>query len=308
VTAAHTRTLVDRMEALIHQDVGRNADALFAASRGGLWSAVSALAASPQPRIGLLTGFYVPLGTPPAAETDGPAGAALIALGLTRAGLSCRLLTDDLCRSACEAALRGAGVADVPVDSVAVDEPVGRATATWREARIDWALAIERCGRGAGGPPRNMRGQDISPYAAPLDDLFTAGPWQTIAIGDGGNEIGMGALPRDVIAGSVAYGEIIACATPADHLIAAGVSHWGAYGVLAGLALLRPDWRNALLSCLDPRIEHGIVHTMLAEGPAVDGVTLRQTATIDSLDLAAHYRKAEAIRAIAASFVPPDRP
>ncbi len=41
-----------------------------------------------------------------------------------------------------------------------------------------------------------MRGTDISAYAAPLDRLFSAGPWRTIAIGDGGNEIGMGGVPR----------------------------------------------------------------------------------------------------------------
>ena len=33
-------------------------------------------------RVGLITGFFVPLGSPPAAETDGPVGAALLARGL----------------------------------------------------------------------------------------------------------------------------------------------------------------------------------------------------------------------------------
>ena len=34
--------------------------------------------------VGIITGFYVPLGTPPAAETDGPVGAAMLAGALTR--------------------------------------------------------------------------------------------------------------------------------------------------------------------------------------------------------------------------------
>jgi len=67
-----------------------------------------------------------------------------------------------------------------------------------------------------------MRGLDISSYTAPLDELFTAGPWETIAIGDGGNEIGMGSLPRELIAQHVDHGETIACVTPARHLIVAG--------------------------------------------------------------------------------------
>jgi hypothetical protein len=299
VHQATPRALVDAIEAQIHQDVGRRIGPLFAASKGGLWGAVAALAAAPSPHVGLLTGFYVPLATPPAAETDGPAAAALLALGFTRVGLSCRLLTDDPCRSACRVALRAAGLDEVPIDSVAVDAPLDAATARWRSAGIDWAIAVERCGRSAGGPPRNMRGEDISRYAAPLDDVFAAGPWRTIAIGDGGNEIGMGALPRRVIAAAVDYGELIACATPADHLITAGVSHWGAYALLAGLAVLRPDWRATLLDCLDPAMERRILEAVVREGPAVDGVTLRQAPTVDSLDCATHSRKAEAIRLIA---------
>ena len=72
---------VDRIEALIHQEVGRNIDGLFAAARGGLWQAAASLAQATS--VAIITGFYVPLGTPPAAETDGPVGAALLANALT---------------------------------------------------------------------------------------------------------------------------------------------------------------------------------------------------------------------------------
>jgi hypothetical protein len=197
------------------------------------------------------------------------------------------------------AALSGAGVPDVPVDEVAIDAPLGPAIAAWREHGVDWAIAIERCGRSAGGPQRNMRGQDIGGHAAPLDELFVAGPWRTIAIGDGGNELGMGALPADLIARTVAHGEIIACTTPADHLVTAGVSHWGAYALLAALALLRPDWRPAMLASLAPELDAAVLRALVFQGPAVDGVTLRQAMTIDSLDLAAHQAKQAAIRRLA---------
>ena len=95
--------------------------------------------------------------------------------------------------------------------------------------------------------PRNMRGEDVSPWSAPLDRLFTAGPWRTIAIGDGGNEVGMGALPAGLVAREVPLGSTIACVTPAEFLITAGVSHWGAYGLIAGLAVREPAWRQTLL-------------------------------------------------------------
>jgi hypothetical protein len=300
------RARIDAIEALIHQDVGRNIAPLFAASRGGLWQAAVALAAARAPRIGLLTGFYVPLGAPPAAETDGPAGAALLARFLSGIGVMCRLLTDAPCASACAAALAGAGLGatpfdSVPIDSVAVGAPLGGTTAAWRGHAIDWIIAIERCGRSAGGPPRNMRGQDISPHAAPLDEVFSAGPWRTIGIGDGGNELGMGSLPAGLIEAHVAHGATIACVTPATHLIMAGVSHWGAYALIAALGVLRPDWRAAMLDCLDPLIDRMILEALVFRGPAVDGVSLRQALTIDSLGLATHQRKLAEIRAIAVS-------
>lgn len=293
------QTRIDRVEALIHQDVGRNIGPLLAAAKGGLWRAAAALAAEPAPRIGLLTGFFVPLGTPPAAETDGPAGTALLAAALTRAGVVCRVLTDAPCADGCAAALRGAGIAGVSLDVVAIGEPLTDAIAAWREADIGFAIAVERCGRSAGGPPRNMRGIDLSAHTAPLDELFLAGRWRTIAIGDGGNEIGLGALPRGLVARHVEYGELIACVTPAEYLVMAGVSHWGCYALIAALAVLREDWRAAMLSCLDPALDAAILETMVFDGPAVDGVSQRQTLSIDAIDMATHHAKLNAIRELA---------
>lgn len=298
---ADPRSLVDRIERVIQTEVGRNIGALCAAACGGLWGAATALASAEPRRIGLITGFYVPSGSPPAAETDGPVGAALLASGLAAIGISCRLATDEPCRRACEVALAAAGMAEAPVDVVAIGGPLSPLVETWRAAGITHAISIERCGRSADGTPRNMRGQDISAHTAPLDDLFAAGPWDTIAVGDGGNEIGMGALPHGLIAQHVAHGELIACITPARHLIVAGVSHWGAYGLLGALACLRPDWHRSLVECLDERLDRRVLETMLVDGPAVDGVSRVQAATIDDLDLAVHHQKLRTIRALVES-------
>jgi len=253
--------LIDAIEAAIHQDVGRNIGALFAAARGGLRGAVAALADcgdfGGSGTVGLITGFYVPGGDPPAAETDGPVAVALLVHALRRIGMSCRVCTDEPCAAACRAAL--SGLADVPVDVVPL-------------------------------------GDDISFYVTLLDDLFLAGPWDTIAIGDGGNEIGMGALPASVIHTHIAHGSAIACVTPARYLIVAGVSHWGAYALIGGLAVARADWLGTLLACLDPALDQAILEATVRDGPAVDGVTRRQTLTIDSLDSTTHHAVLEAIR------------
>jgi len=291
----HPHVAVDDIERAIQVDVGRHITALFEAASGGLMTAASVLAAAPAAKVGLITGFYVPLGSPPAAETDGPIGAALLAKGFAEVGVPCRLATDNLCRSACAAALAGAGAAAVPVDVV---REIAAAVATWRGAGITHAVSIERCGRSADGAPRNMRGLDISAYTAPLDELFTAGPWETIAIGDGGNEIGMGSLSRELIAQHVDQGETIACITPARHLIVAGVSNWGAYGLLGALAALRPDWRDRLLACLDERLDAAVLEAAVNDGPAVDGVSRLRTMTVDNLEMAIHHSKLREIRAL----------
>src|SRR6516165_11973865 len=292
---ADLRSLIDRIERIVQIDVGRNVVALFEAAGGGLWGAASALAMAPAARVGLITGFYVPQGSPPAAETDGPVGAALLAKGLGEVGVSCRIATDTLCRSACAAAVRGAGLPSLAVDANDVADVIE----TWRRSEITHVISIERCGRSSDGAPRNMGGLDISSYTAPLDELFAAGPWETIAVGDGGNEIGMGYLPRQLIAQHVEHGETIACVTPARHLIVAGVLNWGAYGLLAALAILREDWRQQMLGCLDETLDKAVLEATVVRGPAVDGVSRLRAMTVDNLALAIHHKKLREIRALA---------
>lgn len=290
---------VNRIERVVQTDVGRNIGALCAAARGGLWNAAAALATAQPCRVGLITGFFVPSGSPPAAETDGPVGAALLARGLGEIGIPCRLATDEPCRHACAVALAAAGAAKVPVDAVAIGASLKAMIETWRAAGVTHAVSIERCGRSGDGTPRNMRGQDISAFTAPLDELFAAGPWDTIAVGDGGNEIGMGAMPRALIARHVEHGDTIACVTPAHHLIVAGVSHWGGYALIGALAVIRQDWRDRLLQCLDDVLDRQVLEAMLRDGPAVDGVSRLQAPTIDNFDLGFHHEKLRVIRALA---------
>ena len=290
------RALVDQVEALVQEEVGRNISHLCAAARGGLWAMASSIAAAEAPVIGVITGFFVPRAVPPAAETDGPIGAALLLRALAAAGVRVRLATDAPCRDTCAAALVGAGIGDIPMDVVTLGVPLDGLVAAWSAAGVTHALSIERCGLAADGRPRNLRGVDIGEFTAPLDHLFLGGSWARLAIGDGGNEIGMGALPRALIAQDVAHGESIACATAAEHLVVAGVSNWGAWGLAAALAVLRPEWRGPMLEALDPARDRAIIEHAVAHGPAVDGVTALAELTVDSLDMSRHHAKLVAIR------------
>jgi len=286
---------VHRIEALIQQEVGRNIAGLFQAARGGLWGAASALASAPRLSVGLITGFYVPLGAPAAAETDGPVGVAMLAAALRQVGALCRVATDEPCRATCAAAMQGI---DVPMDVVPLGGAIETTIAQWCGFGVTHAVAIERCGRSVDGAPRNMRGEDISAFTQPLDGLFLAPWWRKIAIGDGGNEIGMGSLPASLIGADVAHGGAIACATPAEHLIVAGVSNWGAYALIGALAVLRQDWRDSLIDCLNPERDAAILRACVYDGPAVDGVTRQRTLTVDSLPTEVHREKLQAIRAV----------
>lgn len=269
------------------RDVGRKTADLIVASAGGLGDAARALTAARS--VGLITGFFVPRDGVAAPETDGPVGTALLACALAACGLPVRIAVDTPCADAVRVAVAEAG-GGVAVDEVGVVDPQGiaRVAAAWREAGVSHAVAIERCGRSADGRPRNMRGVDVSAWTAPLDDLFLGGDWTKIAVGDGGNEIGMGRLPAGLIARSVPNGEQIACVTPCDHLVVAGVSNWGAYGLLAVLAVQQAAWSGTLHKFLTAERDLAVTRAIVDKAGAVDGVTARREPTVDGFTAEIH--------------------
>ncbi len=275
---------VARLEELCARDPGERGIAPLARhARGGLLAAARSIAAHPRPHVAILTGFYVARADPPAAETDGPVGAAQLAAALARAGVPARLVTDTLCRGAVAAAARAAGVGQLPIDVPAAGAPavIG---ALWRSAEppVSHVVAVERAGPAADGTCRNMRGDDITALTAPLHELFTAERVR-VGIGDGGNELGMGSLPRQLVAASVPGGGRIACVVPCDHLLVCGASNWGTFALAAALALCAPRWRPAILSRLTVEDERRILEATVADGPAVDGVLGRQEASVDGI-------------------------
>src|SRR5688500_10737735 len=266
------------IEELVCRDVGRKTAELIGASAGELAAAARSLGKAT--RVGLITGFFVPRGEVAAPETDGPVGTALLAAALAACGVPASVAVDTPCAAAVRAAVDSAG-GGVAVDEVGVDEGLDRLIGDWRRTGVSHAVAIERCGRSADGRPRNMRGVDVSPWTAPLDDLFLAGPWIRLAVGDGGNEIGMGKLPPGLIARTVPNGEKIACVTSCDRLVVAGVSNWGAYGLMAALAVARPDWAAKIATFLTAERDLAVTRATVDKAGAVDGVTAQREATVD---------------------------
>jgi hypothetical protein len=286
------------IEAVVCRDVGRKTQALIDASRGELGEAAVALGDARS--VGLITGFYVPRGDTPAAETDGPAGTALLAAALAACGVPARIAVDEPCAAAVRAAVDAAG-GGVSVDVVGIEDRAGiaRVAESWKAAGVSHAVAIERCGPSPDGKPRNMRGVDVSPWTAPLDELFMAHDWVRIGVGDGGNEIGMGRLPPGLIARTVPNGAQIACVTGCDHLVVAGVSNWGALGLVVALAVLRPDWAPTLGRFVTAERDAAVTRATVEKAGAIDGVTARREATVDGFGPEVHAALIEDLRRIA---------
>lgn len=286
--------VLDQIREVIQRDVNNRGlardphDNLFTHCRDDFANACRSIAKTPQPAVAIVTGFFIPHAQPPCGETDGPLGALFLARAWQPLGIKVALITDDYCRRALEIGLQACGLFDsVPVNPL----PDSRINVVlrpwpWQSFSTPHLLALERVGPGRDGRCRNMHGRDVTEEMASADWLFEYASrltprLTTIGIGDGGNEIGMGKIPPEVIARNIANGERIACRVPTDHLIVAGVSNWGAYALAAGVAVLRGQRLPA--SLFDVERERELLRIMVEQGPLVDGVTAQQTVSVDGL-------------------------
>jgi hypothetical protein len=319
---------IDALERTCAQDLAsppRGIAPLFEKVRGSLLNGARSLSAEKNPSVAIITGFWImkkvmenPDGTTQslgnASETDGPVGTAHLAAGLARAGIPVRVVTDEVNESAVRAALAEAthGLdstipfevvpwtlpdASIPLDNTLV-ENTARATSCiasmvkrWKSDRVTHVIALERVGPArSDGRPHTMGGLDISAYTAPLNLLYEAGSWTRLAIGDGGNEIGMGSLDRELIRRSITNGKggSIANATAADYLQVCGVSNWGGPTFLFALALVRPDMADTLLAGLTPEKDKAVLQAIIEKGPAVDGIRGTRELSVDNLNWEVH--------------------
>lgn len=199
-------------------------------------------------------------------ETDGPLGAIALYQTLAKLGANPVLV--------CGAPLAPALADDFTVYEITVGD-LTTAEAETRNAlaelKPELIISIERPGLSETGKYFNMRGEDIGPYCACFDYFLRLAKCPTIAIGDGGNEIGMGNL-KD----AVDKLDITPSATTCDELLIADISNWGAHGLIALLA----KWNDKDLLAA---INISEILRYLSKRGSVDGVTRQNTLTEDSL-------------------------
>ena len=183
-------------------------------------------------RVILLTGFPVRMEDGGCiGETDGPSGTANLAFAFTQAGAQVLVVTDrasyHLPKEALSYRAPKAALSMIPED--ASGDFIRDCIRSFRPTHF---ISLERPGKALDGHYHNMRGETI-------DDMITdsalflsearAFGAETISIGDGGNEMGMGTYRHEIEA-HVPCGKLICASEAADITLASGVSNWWGWG------------------------------------------------------------------------------
>ena len=315
------------LEIVIRQDLGGRGIASFRHDgkwlASGMLEGAARELASDARAVGIVTGFCVADVDPPSAETDGPPGALYLARALSALGIDVVLISDRYAQGLLELGCEIGGL-----KAELFEIPFGPDEEGWLDeffrsrigARLTHLVSIERVGpshtpeslvaQGRNGPApldgflqevppehrdvcHNMRGIAIDDYTAPAHRLFEAVQRhdrriKTIGIGDGGNEIGMGGIPWELLRAALDGNEAgrIICRIPTDFPILAGVSNWGAYALAYAVASLKG--RRDLITAWDEERERQLIEKLVREGGAIDGLTRRCEATVDGLALDVH--------------------
>jgi hypothetical protein len=265
-----------QVENIIGRTVRRDISRMKQFAEGELEQAARSIMNTPNAHVGIVTGFFIRHAAPPSPETDGLGGMAHLAAGLAHCGIPVTVITDAPCSKAVWAVTTELP-RQVELEVVSVSEASVRALRDRLASAarpITHLIAIERVSPGSDGRPHREHGWDMSADTAPLHLLFEESGWQrrwlTIGIGDGGNEIGMGVLPSEIVAADIPNGALVAAVIPADHLIVAGVSTWGGYGLLAAMAMVAPRHAATLLRDFTPEMDRRYLAAAVELGQAVD--------------------------------------
>ncbi len=309
--------LDDRLDRLVNLDIGeRGIEPLYEASRA--LAGRSLVGAAAQALLSVPEGGCVMLSTgsvsrswlsPTIGENDGPSGAATIARALVlgrRATVICAV--EESLIAPIGTVMQAAGLslvdfatarrasadkslATVVMMAYPTADDAAKATARdWLDRyQVDLLFATERAGRNINGIYYSMRGRDYGRGRARVDYLFDEGLGRgipVVAVGDGGNEIGMGKI-ADAVAtyiplgapGDCPCGGGIGAITSADILVTAGVSNWGCTAIAAAMAARTKDARllhtpTAERRLTDVMTMHGLInspHGII--DPNVDGIS-----------------------------------
>lgn len=219
----------------------------------------------------ITTGFFVKN----SAETDGPPGAFFLFQALKELGYAVKVLVDPIVYPVMCKHLGHESLINMPLgEAVDVDDMAKQIREKFNPSVI---ISTERCGRASDGKYKNMRGLDIGSHTAKIDEVFQRLDAQSysVAIGDGGNEIGMGNLSNEINQ----HLELDPCQVKVDTLLIATVSNWGSYGLIAELG--KQSQTPSVLPSAE--VQYNFVKSIVSMG-AVNGMSGIPECIVDGLD------------------------
>lgn len=321
ILSSKTVSKLTAIESQIGQDDGnRGMKALI--QNGDLHSAAKLVCSlPPKSHIILMSGFPCCVQHDPPTETDGPPGTVALVQCALALGYRVTLVTDECNKDVFLAAVHDFQKEDQfefqtfspkidPKESLSLEEE-------WKMEQLvqsaDLVMACERAGPSKDGNCYTMRGINMTKHGliAPLERIvhrvreLRNKDIKFIAIGDGGNEMGMGKA-IDAIRNSpkIKNGDLIGAVTPADFLIAASVSNWGGYALSAAIALVKSqdcaekNLKEWVESCV-PTVgsEVALLKRCVSKG-CRDGVSGLMESTVDGMPLNTSMHSLRRIRSI----------
>lgn len=316
VSPERLKEIDERLDRLVNLDIGnRGVEHLYTAARELqavplTGAAAEALLAVPEGGTVIVTTGSVSRAwiSPEIGENDGPSGAAAIArsLALSR-NATIILLAEETLLDPIAAVMRAAGLSTVSLEAARIASadkslatvvmrayPTEDATGAEQAPRIldelkpDLLFSTERVGRNENGFYYSMRGIDYGQGRARIDQVFDEALRRglpVVAVGDGGNEIGM-AKVADAVRAHIPFGATgncpcgggIGAVTGADILVTAACSNWGCTAIAAAMAARTGDARllhtpDAEARLLEVMVQSGLINsTHGIVDPNVDGI------------------------------------
>lgn len=233
------------------------------------YRAAKALAGCKGGRVAVVSGIHFPPHYP-SGEVDGPVGAAMLAHALQSLGITADVLVEEAVVSPVAAMRARLGGTFEIVTTTGLTQ----AEVDGFEARYDAAVTVEKLGVNGEGVRHSIQGTVLPPESPALDpfiERMNAAGKVTVGIGDGGNEMGFGAI-YDQARQVVPHGKVCRCPcqggivtrTATQVLLPALVSNFGAYGIVAALSIycdapsLMPDG-SLIVGLLEAGVAHGLV-------------------------------------------------
>ncbi len=241
----------------------------------------------------IVTGF--PIAGTGAGENDGPIGSAALCRALRLLGKEAYVVTDEISAGLVAACLKALELPQECLYVLPMSVSLSEGATLTEKLAPDLVIALERPGKGEDGHFHNMRGEIIDNLVADTDWLLSL-PAPSVGIGDGGNELGMGAV-RDIVAANVANGSVSTAVKHADVTLVSGISNWWGWGLCA---LLSAECGRDVMTT--EKQEKAMLKAIIEAG-GVDGVLRLPSMSVDGVSLEENMAVHSALRKTARKWV-----